>query len=156
MIGKRKTARERSRLFSVQHFILTRRHFPHDSGCRRSFYDPSSEYFGIFGFEAERQCCNHFEAILFDDVAVSTAGTTANTVFIQNAAFAYRSDIRIYGCGEYSEQVGDLALREPYSVCGGTDRYPSVLDHYGLCSHNFIRLVKSLYQSFACSAFGSS
>lgn len=77
-------------------------------------------------------------------------------LFVQHSAFAYRSDIRAYGGSEYTEQVGDLALREPYSICGGTDSYPSVLNRYGLYRHNFIRLVKSLYQSFACSVFGSS
>ena len=158
MIGKRKTAYTAVFFLfgvSVQHSVLTRRHFPDDSGCRRSFYDPSSEYFRILGFQSKCQCRNHFKIVSLNDVSVSTAGAADSAVFMQNSAFAYRSDIRIYGGSEYSEQIGDLALREPYSVCR-TDRYPSVLDRYRLCRHNFIRLVKSSNQSFACSAFGSS
>ena len=43
-----------------------------------SFYDPSSEHFGILGFQAECQCCNHFEVVFLDDVSVSAAVNTPN------------------------------------------------------------------------------
>lgn len=140
MTGKGKTAPLRAVfcLFgvSVQHSILTRRHLPDDGRCRRSFYDPSSERLGFFGFQAESQCRNHFEAVSFNDVSVSAAGAANNMLFIQNSAFAYRSDIRAYGGSEYSEQVGDLALRKPNTIRGGTDSYPSALDSYGVSCHN--------------------
>lgn len=148
MTGKGKTAPLRAVfcLFgvSVQHSILTRRHLPDDSGCRRSFYDPSSEHICVFGFQAKCQCRNHFEAVPLDDVAVSAAGATTNMLFVQNSAFAYRSDIRIYGGSEYSEQIGDLALREPNTICGGTNRYPSVFDRYRVYYHS-----RFLYRLFA-------
>lgn len=123
------------RLFSVQHSILARRDLPDDNGYRRPFYDPSSEHPGIFGFEPESHCRNHFETVSFDDVSVSAAGAAANTIFNQNSAFEYRSDIRIYGCGENAEQVGDSALREPDSGGGRMNCYLSVLDRYGLRYH---------------------
>lgn len=128
---------------SVQYFVFVGRHLPDDSRCRCSFNDPASEYLGIFGFQAECQCRNHFEAVSLDDVAVSAACATANTLLVQNAAFEYCPDIRAYGSGEYAEQVDDLALREPYSVGCGTNRYLPVRNRYGLCSHNSIRLIKS-------------
>ena len=88
---------------SIQHSILTRRHLPDDSGCRCSFNDPSSEYFRILGFQSESQCRNHFETVSFDDVSVSAACAANNAVFVQNAAFKNRSDIRAYGSSEYSK-----------------------------------------------------
>ena len=121
---------------SIQHSILTRRHLPDDSGYRCPFYDPSSEYFRILGFEPKGQCRNHFKIVPFDDVSVSAADTTDNAVFVQNTAFEYRSDIRAYGSSEYSEQIGDLTLREPYSVGGRANRYQPVFDRYGLSNHS--------------------
>lgn len=120
---------------SIQHSILTRRHLPDDSGCRCSFNDPSSEYFRILGFQPECQCRNHFETVPFDDVSVSAAGTADNVVFVQSSAFEHRLDIRAYGSSEYSEQVGNLSLSKPYSVCGRMDRYQPVFDRYGLSRH---------------------
>lgn len=124
---------------SIQHSVFTCRHFPDDSWCHRSFYDPSSEYFRILGFQSEYQRDDHFEVIPFDDVSISAARAVNNAVFMQNAAFEYHSDIRVYGSREYSEQIGDLALREPYSVGGCANRYTSVFDCYGLSCH--IRLI---------------
>ena len=88
---------------SIQHSVLTCRHFPDDSWCRCPFYEPASEHFGIFGFEVECQCRNHFEVISLDNVPVSAAGAADNAGFIQNSAFENRSDIRVYGSSEYLE-----------------------------------------------------
>lgn len=130
--------------FSVQHSVVYCRHLPDDSGCRCPFNDPSSKYFRILGFQSECQCRNHFETVPFDDVSISAAGAADNAVFIQNSAFENRSDIRAYGCGKYSEQVGNLSLSKPCSVCGRANRYPSVFDRYGLSHH--IHLI--LYRFF--------
>ncbi len=132
---------------SVQHPVVSRRHLPDDCGCSRSFYDPSSEYLCFFGFEPECQCRNHFEAILFDNVAVSAARAADNAVFMQNSAFEYCSDIRAYSSSEYTEQVGDLALRKPYSVGGRANRYLPVFDCYGLCRHSWFLIIG--YSCFA-------
>ena len=130
--------------FSVQPSVFSCRHFPDDSRCRCPFNDPSSEYFRILGFEPECQREDHFETVPFDDVSVSATGAADNVLFVQNIAFENRSDIRTYGSSEYSEQVGDLALREPYSVGGCANRYTSVFDCYGLSRH--IHLI--LYRFF--------
>lgn len=129
----------------AQHSVVSCRHLPDDCGCRCSFYDPSSEHFGIFGFEQACQCRNHFEAILFDNVAVSAARAADNAVFMQNSAFEYCSDIRAYSSSEYTEQVGDLALRKPYSVGGRANRYLPVFDCYGLCRHSWFLIIGYSY-----------
>lgn len=129
---------------SIQHSVLTCRHLPDDSRCRCSFYDPSSERLGILGFQTECQCRNHFEVISLDDVPVPAASATANALFVQNSAFENCPDIGSDGRYKYAEQIGDLALRKPYSVGDGTNRYLPVLDRYGLGCH--IHLI--LYRFF--------
>lgn len=121
---------------SVQHSILICRHLPDDCWCRRPFYDPASERLGIFGFQSEGQCDDHFEAVSFDDVPVSAVGAADNAVFVQNTAFENRSNIRAYGSSEYSEQVGNLSLSKPYTVGRRVNRHLPVFDRYGLCSHS--------------------
>lgn len=137
--------------FSVQHSVVYCRHLPDDSGCRRSFYDPASEYFGIFGFEPKSQRDDHFKIVPLDDIFVSAAGAANNAVCVQNAAFEYHSDIRAYGSSEYSEQVGNLSLSKPCSVCGRANRYPSVFDRYGL-SHHIHLILYRFFIEFELSA----
>lgn len=138
---------------SIQHSILTYRHFPYDSGCRCPFYDPASEYFRILGFQSECQCRNHFETVPLDDVSISATGAADNVFFIQNAAFENRSDIRAYGSSEYSEQIGNLSLCKPYTVGHRVNHYLPIRNHYGLSRHIHLILYR-FFVEFELSACG--